>query len=175
MQGPGPRHKCICRSVADTNQPVCLPVWHGLQAACQRLQLIWIVHDDGLVDAQVGNQFVTQYYTVLHKQPHFLHRFYTDDSTMTYSEPGSTEALVFNSQKVGGGQRSHPASDNCRCARSQPPLLLPASAPSMRPQIVCFRRTLPFSPAENPREGHVAGLPRRGYGDLLGGLAVLPQ
>lgn len=52
---------------------------------------------------QVGNQFVTQYYTVLHKQPHFLHRFYTDDSTMTYSEAGSTEALVFNSQKVGGG------------------------------------------------------------------------
>ena len=55
----------------------------------------------------MGNQFVTQYYTVLHKQPHFLHRFYTDDSTMTYSEAGSTEALVFNSQKVGTSLLTH--------------------------------------------------------------------
>jgi Nuclear transport factor 2 (NTF2) domain len=81
-------------------------------------------------DVQVGNQFVTQYYTVLHKQPHFLHRFYTDDSTMTYSEPGSTEALVFNSQKVGSSSVAH--AQACRShvlhAPSQPPHLLPASA-----------------------------------------------
>lgn len=66
----------------------------------------------------MGNQFVTQYYTVLHKQPHFLHRFYTDHSTMTYSEPGSTEALVFNTQKVSEHltpRRMHAACTRLAC------------------------------------------------------------
>jgi len=64
----------------------------------------------------VGNQFVTQYYTVLHKQPHFLHRFYTDHSTMTYSEPGSTEALLFNTQKVSEHASPHACCMHAACA-----------------------------------------------------------
>lgn len=37
---------------------------------------------------QVGSQFVQQYYTVLHSSPRYLHRFYTDLSTMTHSDGG---------------------------------------------------------------------------------------
>jgi hypothetical protein len=37
---------------------------------------------------QVGSQFVQQYYTVLHSSPRYLHRFYTDLSTMTHADGG---------------------------------------------------------------------------------------
>jgi len=37
----------------------------------------------------VGNSFVNQYYTVLHSSPKFLHRFYTDASSLTLAEYGS--------------------------------------------------------------------------------------
>ena len=43
---------------------------------------------------QVGQQFVEQYYTVLRKQPHLLHRFYTDHSTVTYSEPDALTQVI---------------------------------------------------------------------------------
>ncbi|BDA44794.1 probable ras GTPase-activating protein-binding protein 2 at N-terminal half [Coccomyxa sp. Obi] len=36
----------------------------------------------------VGSQFVQQYYTVLHSSPRYLHRFYTDLSSMTHSDGG---------------------------------------------------------------------------------------
>lgn len=48
---------------------------------------------------QVGEEFVTQYYTVLRKQPHLLHRFYTEHSTVTYCEPG-IEPQVIGTQQV---------------------------------------------------------------------------
>lgn len=35
---------------------------------------------------QVGNQFVSQYYTVQHASPKHLHRFYSDASTLTYGD-----------------------------------------------------------------------------------------
>ncbi|KAK9811534.1 hypothetical protein WJX72_005492 [[Myrmecia] bisecta] len=34
----------------------------------------------------VGNQFINQYYTVLHSSPKYLHRFYTDASTLTHAD-----------------------------------------------------------------------------------------
>lgn len=37
----------------------------------------------------VGNSFVNQYYTVLHSSPKYLHRFYTDASSLTLAEYGS--------------------------------------------------------------------------------------
>jgi hypothetical protein len=37
---------------------------------------------------QVGSQFVQQYYTVLHSSPRYLHRFYTDLSSMTHCDGG---------------------------------------------------------------------------------------
>ncbi|KAK9908269.1 hypothetical protein WJX75_005216 [Coccomyxa subellipsoidea] len=36
----------------------------------------------------VGSQFVQQYYTVLHSSPRYLHRFYTDLSSMTHCDGG---------------------------------------------------------------------------------------
>ena len=36
--------------------------------------------------AQVGSQFVQQFYTVLHSSPKYLHRFYTNASTMTHAD-----------------------------------------------------------------------------------------
>jgi hypothetical protein len=36
--------------------------------------------------SQVGNQFVSQYYTVQHASPKHLHRFYSDASTLTYGD-----------------------------------------------------------------------------------------
>ena len=60
---------------------------------------------DPVVAWQVGSQFVAQYYSVLHKSPHYLHRFYTDQSTMTYST-GNKDAQQFNSQQVGGTSNS---------------------------------------------------------------------
>ena len=34
----------------------------------------------------MGNQFVSQYYTVQHSSPKHLHRFYSDASTVTYGD-----------------------------------------------------------------------------------------
>ncbi len=57
--------------------------------------------------AQVGSQFVQQFYTVLHSSPKYLHRFYTEESTLTHADAGHdggdpVEFTVF-SQKVGPG------------------------------------------------------------------------
>lgn len=38
---------------------------------------------------QVGSQFVSQFYTVLHSSPNYLYRFYTDESTVTHADGGS--------------------------------------------------------------------------------------
>lgn len=54
---------------------------------------------------QVGNQFVDQYYNVMKSSPRYLHRFYTDESTFTYVDPGvdgqGGQAFTVNNQKVG--------------------------------------------------------------------------
>lgn len=52
--------------------------------------------------AQVGNQFVSQYYTVQHASPKHLHRFYSEASTLTYGEvrPEGFLAKQATGQKV---------------------------------------------------------------------------
>lgn len=54
---------------------------------------------------QVGNQFVSQFYTVLHSSPRYLHRFYTDESTVTHADCGidgePPTCQTVTTQKVG--------------------------------------------------------------------------
>lgn len=59
------------------------------------------------VHLQVGQQFVEQYYGVLRKQPHLLHRFYTDHSTVTYSEP-QVPTQVIGTQRVRARSLARP-------------------------------------------------------------------
>ena len=49
---------------------------------------------------QVGSQFVHQYYTVLHSTPRYLHRFYTDISTMSHNDPEGGPSFTVQSQKA---------------------------------------------------------------------------
>ena len=54
---------------------------------------------------QVGSQFVNQYYTVMKSSPKYLHRFYNDNSTFTFVDPGhsgspSPYSFTARSQKV---------------------------------------------------------------------------
>ncbi len=55
---------------------------------------------------QVGNQFVSQYYTVQHASPKHLHRFYSDASTLTYGDvrPEGCVTRTATGQKVQGGR-----------------------------------------------------------------------
>ena len=53
---------------------------------------------DMLFMLQVGSQFVQQYYTVLHTSPRYLHRFYTDASSMTHTAGSAT--FTASNQKV---------------------------------------------------------------------------
>lgn len=52
---------------------------------------------------QVGNQFVSQFYTVQHASPKHLHRFYSDASTLTYGDmrPEGFFSKSATGQKVG--------------------------------------------------------------------------
>lgn len=49
---------------------------------------------------QVGSQFVQQYYTVLHSTPRYLHRFYTDISTMSHNDAEGSQTFTVQSQKA---------------------------------------------------------------------------
>ena len=49
---------------------------------------------------QVGSQFVQQYYTVLSNTPRYLHRFYTDISTMSHNDVETGVFFTVASQKV---------------------------------------------------------------------------
>lgn len=53
----------------------------------------------------VGNQFVSQYYTVLHSSPKHLHRFYADNSTMTHVDVVVEDGTVTQSLKTATGQK----------------------------------------------------------------------
>lgn len=55
---------------------------------------------------QVGNQFVSQYYTVQHASPKHLHRFYSDASTLTYGDvrPEGCVTRTATGQKVRSGR-----------------------------------------------------------------------
>lgn len=48
----------------------------------------------------VGNSFVNQYYTVLHSSPYYLHRFYTDESTLTLAEAGNDFTETVQAQRA---------------------------------------------------------------------------
>lgn len=52
-----------------------------------------------LMQLSGGRRVCNAYYTVLRKQPHLLHRFYTEHSTVTYCEPG-IEPQVIGTQQV---------------------------------------------------------------------------
>lgn len=56
-----------------------------------------------LAGVQVGNQFVSQYYTVQHASPKHLHRFYSDASTLTFGDVRPDGFFSKNAigQKVG--------------------------------------------------------------------------
>ena len=53
----------------------------------------------------VGNQFVSQYYTVLHSSPKHLHRFYASNSTLTYVDMIIENGCVTQKLKHANGQR----------------------------------------------------------------------
>jgi hypothetical protein len=53
----------------------------------------------------VGNQFVSQYYTVLHSSPKHLHRFYASNSTLTYVDMMVENGCVTQKLKHANGQR----------------------------------------------------------------------
>ncbi|KAH7619628.1 hypothetical protein Ndes2526B_g06609 [Nannochloris sp. 'desiccata'] len=53
----------------------------------------------------VGNQFVSQYYTVLHSSPKHLHRFYSDRSTMTYADVIPEGDSITQNLKTATGQK----------------------------------------------------------------------
>jgi hypothetical protein len=53
---------------------------------------------------QVSNQFVSQFYTVLHTSPRNLHRFYSEASTLTLADTrpdGQHIVKTVTGQKVG--------------------------------------------------------------------------
>ena len=55
----------------------------------------------------MGNQFVQQYFTVLHANPKHLHRFYSDGSTLTHADftpAGGLQVRHASGQKVRAGQ-----------------------------------------------------------------------
>ena len=54
---------------------------------------------------QIGNQFVSQYYTILAKQPHLLHRFYAESSTLAHTDDIDHDVNNGNGDKSesGGG------------------------------------------------------------------------
>ena len=54
---------------------------------------------------QVGNQFVSQYYTVLHSSPKHLHRFYSDRSTLTYADVIPEGDSITQNLKTATGQK----------------------------------------------------------------------
>ena len=61
--------------------------------------------------AQVGSQFVQQYYTVLHSTPRYLHRFYTDVSMMSHNDAEGGQSFTVSSQKASRSPIIyHPAS-----------------------------------------------------------------
>lgn len=58
-----------------------------------------------LLSLQVGNKFVTQYYTVLHSSPKHLHRFYSDSSTLTYADVIPDGDSIIQNVKTATGQK----------------------------------------------------------------------
>lgn len=53
--------------------------------------------------SQVGNQFISQFYTVMHSSPKHLHRFYSDRSTLTHVDVvKEADALVHISKNATG-------------------------------------------------------------------------
>jgi hypothetical protein len=62
-----------------------------------------------LLPPQVGNQFVSQYYTVLHSSPKHLHRFYADHSTLTYADVIPESGAIAQSLKTATGQKASAA------------------------------------------------------------------
>lgn len=61
---------------------------------------------DRSISAQtVGNQFVSQYYTVLHSSPKRLHRFYADASTMTHVDVRVEHGSITQNLKTATGQK----------------------------------------------------------------------
>lgn len=50
--------------------------------------------------AQVGKAFIQQYYTVLHSRPKYLHRFYTNNSSLTIGEQDGPPSTTVTGQSV---------------------------------------------------------------------------
>lgn len=56
---------------------------------------------------------MSQFYTVLHTNPQFLYRFYTDDSTLTHADGEDGSAITVKSQKVPLSRYSFFSSCEC--------------------------------------------------------------
>ncbi len=52
---------------------------------------------------QVGKAFIQQYYTVLHSRPKYLHRFYTNNSSLTIGEQDGPPSTTVTGQAVRSG------------------------------------------------------------------------
>ncbi|KAF7827970.1 ras GTPase-activating protein-binding protein 2-like [Senna tora] len=52
------------------------------------------VADDTPTPQMVGNAFVEQYYSILHQQPHLVHRFYHESSVLSRPEEDGSMSLV---------------------------------------------------------------------------------
>ena len=68
--------------------------------------MLFVLFEQGAyVCVQVGSQFVQQFYTVLHTSPKYLHRFYTDASTLTHADAGRDggEPAEVHGQEVSRG------------------------------------------------------------------------
>ncbi len=64
--------------------------------------------------AQVGKAFIQQYYTVLHSRPKYLHRFYTNNSSLTIGEQDGPPSTTVTGQAV----RSAPFPPFYSCMRA---------------------------------------------------------
>ena len=76
----------------------------GLSKAWDRCAVGLFSGEFSCLRSQVGSQFVNQYYTVMKSSPKYLHRFYNDNSTFTFVDPGVAGTAPYNftakSQKV---------------------------------------------------------------------------
>ena len=56
--------------------------------------------DESLRCLQVGKAFIQQFYTVLHSRPKYLHRFYTNNSSLTIGEQDGPPSTTVTGQQV---------------------------------------------------------------------------
>lgn len=130
---------------------------------------------DGSPVSQVGSQFVNQYYTVMKSSPKYLHRFYNDNSTFTFVDPGQTGSpapytFTARSQKA----RTLLRGSACR-SLSITATPGPDSPPLDVSRLLLHSMLSRACPADHTRPGHGPGLRCLWGGPLHGGQPVLPE